>query len=409
MHKVSRVFHPVGQGAFYSESHILDDGNTFDVVYDCGTRRRLSWLRKRVNESYSYNNSKKIDTELLFLSHFHDDHYKGIELLNPKVIILPFLDEWDKVIFWIGRELKESSFNPNLEEELHQLFPNAKILLISSIDNDPTDIPVGDIVNVNNLLSAEGKEILPSGIKLAIDDSFDWMYIPINPCLDYRTRQLFIELVEASEEIDIEELKTLNSQYFSLKKRELKEIYYAIGSPNEYSMAVYSGPNYKHLKQKFTYTNCCSYSCRICSIYDCILYRHYDDIFKAGCLYLGDINLNNQIDPLKIIYKNLGLDIQNEIGTIQVPHHGSRKNFNSNLLCKYIFPKEWVKRDPGSIIYIISVGEHNPYGHPSAKVMEEIIRSKNILKLVTDNTATAFIEFFEFERAYNKSYILDKK
>ena len=34
---MTRTFHPVGQGAFYSEVFSLEGGEEFTVVYDCGT------------------------------------------------------------------------------------------------------------------------------------------------------------------------------------------------------------------------------------------------------------------------------------------------------------------------------------------------------------------------------------
>ena len=35
-HVITRVFHPVGHGAFYSERHDVD-GQKFNIVYDCGS------------------------------------------------------------------------------------------------------------------------------------------------------------------------------------------------------------------------------------------------------------------------------------------------------------------------------------------------------------------------------------
>ena len=46
---VKRVFHPVGQGAFYSEHH-----DNFTVVYDCGaTSKKLA--SKVVAQSFKQN------------------------------------------------------------------------------------------------------------------------------------------------------------------------------------------------------------------------------------------------------------------------------------------------------------------------------------------------------------------
>lgn len=386
MHKVSRVFHPVGQGAFYSESHILDDGNTFDVVYDCGTKNKLEWLHSRISNAGF--NKKTVD--LLFLSHFHEDHYKGIKLLTPKVIILPFLKEWDKVIFWIGRELKQSSFNPYLEEELRQRFPDAKIIQIEAVNEESDDRIPSDPLNVNNLINSAGNVILPSGIHLTLDVC-DWIYVPINPCLDTHTIQEFKNLVnDPKYNLDINKLKSLDVNYYILKKKEIKEIYTKIGSPNEYSMAVYSGPlNNQHRLRGISFNRISNNICPRCN-YDCPYESHFGRRrFRAGCLYLGDMNLNSSVEPLKIIYRFIGEELQKSIGTIQVPHHGSLLNFNMCILSLYISnlwePIHW------PINYVISVGESNTYGHPSWLVLNELMDSNNII-LVTEKTTSAFIE-----------------
>ena len=56
------------------------------------------------------------------------------------------------------------------------------------------------------------------------------------------------------------------------------------------------------------------------------------------------------------------------IGCVQVPHHGSKHNFNEQLL-----NNNWE--------YIISVGKKNRYRHPHAKVMREFML-KNIMPYI---------------------------
>lgn len=91
-----RIFHPVGQGAFYSETHRIDDSShsEINVVYDCGSKKGKTWVGQRVKSLFQNR-----EIELLFLSHFHNDHYNGIEFINPKYIVLPLLGRWDKAIF----------------------------------------------------------------------------------------------------------------------------------------------------------------------------------------------------------------------------------------------------------------------------------------------------------------------
>ena len=62
-----RTFHPVGQGAFYSERH-----SNFNIVYDCGTTspRRA---RRVVEKAF-----KDEVVDILFISHFDSDHISSI-------------------------------------------------------------------------------------------------------------------------------------------------------------------------------------------------------------------------------------------------------------------------------------------------------------------------------------------
>lgn len=397
MYKVTRVFHPAGQGAFYSESHSHDDGAPYTVVYDCGTKKDQNWLKSRIAASGIIN------PDLMFLSHFHDDHYKGIKFLNPKVIILPIMKEWDRVIFWIGNQLKSSGFNPNLAADLQNRFPNSRIIQIQPA-NDETEYPadasvtnideIPDPENVDSVNTTDGN-VFPSGTRFNSSAIPDWIYIPVNPCLDGQTVQQFEDLIKAYG-LDENKLKALDTQYFNEKIDQLKSIYGAIGSPNEYSMAVYSGPSKSGMNLVHFGTNLCRICLRppfphICRFYLDARYR-----FEPGCLYLGDMNLNNSMDPLMIIYKYLGLDLQEMIGTIQVPHHGSKDNYNTKLLETYDLHKNsWTPRHR-RVVYVISVGESNTYGHPDGFVMNEVVSQGHFLKLVTEASASDLTEEFVF-------------
>ena len=99
--EVIRTFHPVGQGAFYSERHICDD-KEYNIVYDCGTewRNRGKSFIKNIVKQY-YNKNETID--ILFISHFDYDHVSMIDTLNKSVkniknVVLPLLHENDKII-----------------------------------------------------------------------------------------------------------------------------------------------------------------------------------------------------------------------------------------------------------------------------------------------------------------------
>ena len=65
---LTRAIHPVGQGAFYSEIFSARKKTRFTAVYDCGSN----------DKEYLKTNIEKFGTvDLVFISHFHNDHING--------------------------------------------------------------------------------------------------------------------------------------------------------------------------------------------------------------------------------------------------------------------------------------------------------------------------------------------
>lgn len=78
---------------------------------------------------------------------------------------------------------------------------------------------------------------------------------------------------------------------------------------------------------------------------------------KPGCIYSGDADIN--LTRLELLFH----DYLEQVGTIQIPHHGSINNFNKNVFLT------------GNYICPISFGKTNTYGHPS----------KNLINILKDN------------------------
>jgi len=62
------------------------------------------------------------------------------------------------------------------------------------------------------------------------------------------------------------------------------------------------------------------------------------------------------------LVKNLNSKGIKKIGTLQIPHHGSIENFNPQILSR-LKPE----------FTIVSYGRNNQYGHPSDKVLSDIL------------------------------------
>ena len=94
---IQRIFHPIGQGAFYSERH-----DNINIVYDCGTEwknRANKTYNKIINQNFKTNDV----VDILFISHFDYDHVSKIKILKENVkeirmVILPLLHDEEKIL-----------------------------------------------------------------------------------------------------------------------------------------------------------------------------------------------------------------------------------------------------------------------------------------------------------------------
>lgn len=377
---LQRTFHPVGQGAFYTERHKISNRKDFTIVYDCGSFQ-LTNLKNRIKSAFQ----KGEEIDILFISHFHVDHINGIkELKNRckiKRVILPLLDDKTKYILKINNYLAKNYKDTTLIDNPKHFFDEETAII--QIEEEDQDRPVNpdEIEDINKLNNIDKKK---SGTVFSCDKSLSyndqWLFIPFNYKQEDRFN-LFNKLLK--EEYPYIPLNKLDDiEVMEEYETELKKIYKKInGDLNVTSMILFSGsitptpircwniPIKPHPSQYYEY-----YSCP----HD-FKYLNYEYRIPSGCLYTGDINLKKDENIVKEIKSRLRLQWKS-IGTIQIPHHGSIHNFSEEIISKAIK------------CAIISFGTTNTFGHPSDKIMGDIL-SKNIaLYLVTENIETMVIQ-----------------
>ncbi|MCQ2288125.1 MAG: MBL fold metallo-hydrolase [Muribaculaceae bacterium] len=335
--RVQRIIHPVGQGAFYSERFFDDNEDVIaNVIYDCGTMSLKSNLKHEI-EDYFLNQ----EIDILFLSHLHADHINGVKTLKKvckkiKNVILPFITTDDsKYLLFYLKNIDNASLDViKLVESPEDYFDqDTRIIRVLSdwneISNNTTYTPENLFVENLNL-----KEILKPGFPIKLKKlPSDWIFLPINLKYDKYIKQ-FKNLLSSLE--SIKDLSIyLDKDSVDLKK--IKEIFKKSGIPlelNSNSLLLYSGPCTQGVKK------------------DEPSKQHY----LKGCLYTGDsCFVHNDIPMLLCILKG----VKNHIGLIQIPHHGSKENFSTDIFkinsnCKY---------------YFLSHGIENRYGHPSINIL----------------------------------------
>ena len=379
---IVRTFHPVGQGAFYSERFFVkgQPKAQFNVVYDCGTGYGYVTKSQQV-VSQSFTKDDVIDH--LFLSHLDYDHISLVKYLMQNVrrvhnIVMPFMYD-DDIIFMItmmkiSNHTNTASFLQGLLDHLHGENSEDDFNLLQVVDSDY--IYNEDYHRGNN-------SIWKNGATKTTDIDPDWILIP------YNTRQtigkdIFINNLDSllRDALFVEELNrvgysSINSGeklYGELKNKTfastilnnsvlkdgIKNAYNKVeGGINDNSLLLYSGP--ASLDHGYRYVRCAWNN----------IFRFYR--LDVGCLYTGDndCNLSN--------WKNSFNSIWDNIGTIQLPHHGSIKSFNflNNPIDKcYIFP--------------VSCGSVNRNGHPSDKVLAYLLANNCYTYIVTELVNTAY-------------------
>lgn len=370
MHQITRVFHPVGQGAFYSERHTIGD-EKFNIVYDCGS---LSSKIDSVVQDFADQN----EIDVLFISHFDQDHVNKIKLLQSKTIIkrvvLPLLHDDERILLEVINKVLGYNEVVTLIDSPEQFFksndaekPKTQITKVN-INRDSSDIQEPQTIN----LLKEVPPQIDSGTSLVInhDDNHNWVFIPYNFDFSNRRTEIEREIVSAGYTVDSFKNMVDNSIFDAqMIKKKINSIYKKLsGTMNSNSMFLYSGPN-----STDKYTCFCDYTKQFARrpyYFDC------HKLSKVGCLYTGDGNFNELIDIKKILpnhYKYLGV--------IQTPHHGSKNSFNINFVSFY---------GCRPILFITCYGSKNQYGHPSANALNEIINNGYIPVLVTEDEKTKF-------------------
>lgn len=367
---IERIFHPIGQGAFYSERHTSCNIN---IVYDCGTTNPSLPAKQRV-VSQSFRKDEVI--HILFISHFDKNHISLIDTLKKAVkkierVVLPLLHDEQKIFLSnIYKALGQSRL-AKLVSDPNEFF-GRETQIIGVRPNSDTEI--GEIRSLNVLEINETRTEIQSGTPLTINGFNNWVYIPVN--YQYKTRSNEFQNKLHNEGVDVGKLKTdPNYLLYGITDAEKKKIIGVYnsrgvykgkgvsGNINENSMFLYSGPSCKKDLHKHSW---------IRGNYRCDLFRCYVDIdcypHRVACLYTGDGDLN------KVDIRNIYRRYWDLIGTIQIPHHGSGKSFKATPF------------DEGGFLCPMSVGNKNSYGHPSPIVISELFLKRNFPILVTEDS-----------------------
>lgn len=433
---LTRTFHPVGQGAFYSEEFRDKGGNcVFRVVYDCGSLKycRLQGnsdgslltrqdIKNRVSGAFSDDHG----IDVLFVSHLDDDHVNLISCLKPfenqkiRTVILPLIADEEYVLagYYLSRsrKVKASDIVRIIDNPKGYFGDSVKIVFVRPFDDEhprtEDDRRKDETVNLEDLRDLEE---ISSMTQISIGRRGDamgqipeWLFVPCN-----HKPERYEKFKEAFDKEEFEyngssvkgaslEVAILrNSDFVVQNLRRLRNCYKKLpggfgknSAINCNSMMLYSGPNSVNcafrctIESKCTHDSKCEVEVGVSSsigfladyCFKCDLQilsqfpvgLHSVFLRRPGCLYMGDASVDDA-HPMKNFEQYVKC-----IGTVQMPHHGSLDSFGKGDL-----PIE-------GRVCVATYGERNSFGHPAFAVKGAVAQKGGLWVDVTETKESRF-------------------
>lgn len=344
-----RILHPVGQGAFFTEQFLDESGKVvYNVVYDCGSfTSQPNLLEYEIRNTFERN----AHIDLLFISHFDEDHVNGLMTLQNQTkidkdtkVIIPFKYPYLLMVM--------DEYYPSLSRFVMQLF-NIQAQVIGIEESSGEDVrrdPIAILAPMGNESNEAGENAMPI-----------WLYYPFMLTDNDSLQSVFIEKVK-----DVVDMNDPND--ILAKRKELRAIYKTIGKSkggvtkiNVNSLFMLSFP-------------AVNVACNT-NIWHQI---NLKGNVAPTCFYTGDSNLKgNGYDEVKQRVMDI-LDVYSKgtkVWMMQVPHHGSDK----------CFPEKMADRSDGfSECAFVNCNPWHRQQVFDSSIIGEFTRNNKILLLVTE-------------------------
>lgn len=379
---------PVGQGLFYSGSINYNEVEVFNFVYDCGGGTKRT-VEKLVESYVSTYNLRKKSLDMLVISHFDDDHVKGIPKLLSEVskvnkIFIPYAGGIENYLLFLALVYGSGS---NIYGKVNE------IILVNESESDNKGEQNNDFYELQTLEEDLGDFKLP-GIRISLLKNRNlvfkniWKFKFYNTYLDSNTYSSNIQnelknLWRSEGYNGLEDLlqnlaKPLKNNVSKTVRNAILAIYrkYCLKSDknskiNQSSLCLYHSPIKNSNKRRY---------CSVVNSHQCYcIYCYPDDPcmnIEQGTMLTGDISLQDdgkggRYDHFKKYFKNEVKDVFYFL----IPHHGSENNWTKKIL----------KDFSTSHYFLNSAGVLNSHGHPSDRVILDIIKSGRKILYCNEN------------------------
>lgn len=408
---ITRIQYPIGQGCFHVGSiqpsvTTEDSSQAFHYVYDCGSDDRDS-LDTAI-ENYK-NKTSRVDA--LFVSHLDRDHVNGIDQLCSAVkvdtVYVPHVNEEVLILELIQAEL-DGKLSASLVEaslEPEKFFKNKDVRRVIRVRSSPVGgVPeprtndnreepdrTNTVDNTDATGGSSNIEIINSGTRIPCSpQGINWTLVPhVDPAQANNLNMFKSEvrkILKLKGKQSITSAKLLDAIRDSKERKCLRKCYNKIipsGAKrmhNRVSMSLYSGPVSLKKKQFIEYR----ISCRSNIYTDGSL--ESGDKFLIGSLenrvgWIGSGDATLKVIKVRTAWKGTYSPYQNFIVSLLLPHHGSKHNFDSDVL-----------NFPNLLLCTASAGYPSRHKHPSPSVEEEIAKQNKIFCHVSQFPQSALVE-----------------
>lgn len=404
-------FFKAGQGSFYGGriwNHETDQ--VFTVVYDCGTSPFIAGNNQSLNNEidhfkYSphYFPLNNDEIELLFISHLDYDHVSGLKRLltefKVKNIILPYIDKEHRQFFLASisdNNAPDNNLNvddyisfiesPNQfilqNSESTQIFfvkSNGKreIEYLNSDDNNQSEYayPRGtENQDEDELTGQTNVRKYDNNLQFFIKGYWEFTIYSqsvsqdaidkLQDCLKKKLK------IKTSDNLTLEDLKNIVTN----NRKDAHKCYTNyLGDINSHGLILLHGPIFfEHLCGRF-YSDC-----ELNHFHNDYRYhRHFYDEHHfnnnngpmLGTLLFGDTSINLNNNP--IYFPQAFKDKLVNVHVVQVPHHGSSKNWDFTEF-QSLNIGENVNRWGHRVMAVCNFGFGNKFGHPSHQVLDDL-------------------------------------
>lgn len=349
-------FQPVGQGLFYTGSI----KSQFNFVYDCGSEEKIN--QKVIDQCFpnpllrTDKNAQKTKINILFISHFHDDHISGIPYLLTKYsvdrIILPYYPTW--ILNILDKEInilsggKKSSCLKDVTSKIEKSDNSKKLYLI--IDNEDFEKEKGRSIKEVPLEIFGINFEKDDSLKLYKDENEHNVFYLANykNIFDFSIKDSKIGWTfdVFSKKISFSKIRRLNNH--------INKIIKAAGGLEE---ALKEEKWQSALRESYKEVDADINNLSL-------MVKHWPDKHpNIATLLTGDQNLNSFTPFIR--------PFDTRCRVVLIPHHGSERSFNLSVLKSVVSDFQTV--------FAVSYGFSNIYGHPNMNNLVEVARNLGIV------------------------------